>query len=72
LFAYLDTTGGAIGASLIFTVVFGLYLWLCWSIAKYAERKGENPALFFALGVLVSPIISFVAAVLVRDPREGA
>jgi hypothetical protein len=58
-----------IGA-VLFLSIFLLYFAACWWIAKYAERKGQNLALFFLLGVLVSPIISLIAALLVRDPRD--
>jgi ABC-type multidrug transport system permease subunit len=71
--AYLDTSsGGSIGGLLVLALFFGLYLALCWSIAKYAERKGQNLALFFVLGLLVSPIVSFISALLINDPRQGA
>jgi hypothetical protein len=64
-------SGGAAGGLLLLFLLFGLYFWLCWSIARYAERKGQNPALFFTLGVLVSPIVSGITALLIRDPRDG-
>ena len=67
-----DSGGGLVIGLLALLLLFALYFWICWAIAKYAERKGQNFALFFLLGLLVSPIVSFIVALVVRDPRDGS
>jgi hypothetical protein len=59
-----------VGGVLALFLFFGLYLGACWATAKYAERKGQNFAVFFLLGVLISPIVAWIAAMIIRDPRR--
>jgi hypothetical protein len=71
--AYLDTSSGP-GAGTIVGVglfIFVIYFLICWWIARYAERKGQSFIAFLLLGVLVSPIISLIVA-LVIDERAPA
>jgi hypothetical protein len=50
-----------------------LYVVLCWGIARHAQRKGQSFALFFGLGLMVSPLISLIVALFIdeRAPADG-
>jgi hypothetical protein len=68
--AYLDSgdSGGSIGP---LEVVIIALVWIVPAvlIAKYAERKGHSFVGFLLIGLLVSWIISGIAAVVVEDRR---
>jgi hypothetical protein len=69
--AYLDPgdSGGGIGP--LEVVVIAL-VWIVPAvlIAKYAERKGHSFVGFLLIGLLVSWVISAIAAVVVDDRRK--
>jgi hypothetical protein len=50
-----------------------LYTVLCWAIARHAQHKGQSFALFFGLGMMVSPLISLIVALFIdeRAPADG-
>ena len=65
MLAYLDPGAGTfVGVAL---VGFALYFAICWWIARYAEGKGQSFIGFLLLGVLVSPIISLIVALVIDD-----
>lgn len=71
MLAYLDP-GDDEGLSglAVFLIVFAIVtVWLGASffVAKYAERKGQSFLGFALLGILVSPLISLIAAIIVGD-----
>ena len=53
-------------------LVIIIFVWIAptVAIAKYAESKGQSFALFLLLGLLVSWVVSLIAALLVTD-RSG-
>jgi uncharacterized membrane protein YedE/YeeE len=73
--AYLDPASGPSAATIVGVglVIFVIYFAICWWIARYAERKGQSFIGFLLLGVLVSPIISLIVALVIDDraPRPG-
>lgn len=48
--------------------VFALYVWIVGHIALHAQRKGQSYVVFFAIGFLVSPLLSGLIVLLLRDP----
>jgi Short C-terminal domain len=67
--AYLDidsgpSAGAIVGVVLVISVI---YFAICWWIARYAESKGQSFLGFLLLGVLVSPIISLIVALVIDD-----
>jgi hypothetical protein len=68
--AYLDPGGAGGGLGLLELVII-ILIWIAPSvlIAKYAERKGHSFAGFLLLGLLISWVVSGIAAMLVADRR---
>jgi Short C-terminal domain len=70
LLAYLDPngSGGGLGA---LEVVIIILVWIAPSvlIARYAQRKGHSFVGFLLLGLLISWVVSGIAALLVSDRR---
>jgi hypothetical protein len=62
-YLYIDW-GTMIGVGL---VLFIPYLLASWAIARYAARKGQSFAGFLLLGLLISPIISLIVALVIED-----
>ena len=54
---------------LVLISAFTVWLWFSFVVARYAERNGQSFLAFVLLGLLVSPFIALIAAVLVGERR---
>jgi ABC-type sulfate transport system permease subunit len=61
----------SLAAALAVLLLCVLYVALCWAIARHASNKGQSFALFFTLGLIVSPLISLIVALFI-DERAPA
>jgi hypothetical protein len=70
ILAYLDPndSGGGLGA---LEPVIIILIWIVPAvlIARYAQRKGHSFAVFLLIGLLISWVVSGIAALLVSDRR---
>ncbi len=68
--AYLDPNSGGPDAGTIVAVGlvgFVIYFLICWWIARHAESKGHSFIGFLLLGLLISPIISLIVALVIDE-----
>jgi hypothetical protein len=52
----------------LFVVIIASYVFFIWVARKIAINKGLDPTLYFALALLLTPLIGIVAA-LVAKPK---
>ena len=55
------------GLTLFFVAAAGFYLFAVWLFADYAESRGYSFLLFFLLGLVISPLVSGLAALVAPD-----
>jgi hypothetical protein len=60
---------GAGEIALAFALI-GLYVWVCTLVATYADRRGRSYLVFLMVGLLTSPLVALVAAVVLGEPPE--
>ena len=58
--------------NVIFVAFAGFYLFAVWVFADYAESRGYGFLLFFLLGLVVSPLVSGLAALVAPDRSTQA
>ena len=77
LIAYIDPgSDDGLGLPVFLGVFVAVALWITLSffVARYAEGKGQSFAGFLLLGILISPVLAAVGALLVGDrqsPGQG-
>jgi putative oligomerization/nucleic acid binding protein len=67
--AYLDPGSGSVLGPLEVVIVILAWIAPAVLVAKYAESKGQSFAAFLLIGLLVSWVVSAVAALVVTDRR---
>lgn len=71
MLGYIDPgTGSQIGAAVFAVIAIVVYVVPVVLIARWAARKGSTFGGFVVLGLLTSPIISFIVALVIEDKRE--
>jgi ABC-type transport system involved in cytochrome bd biosynthesis fused ATPase/permease subunit len=65
--AYLDSDTAAIPITIVLLVVAAIWIVLSFLVAKFAERKGQNFLGFLLLGLVVSPVIALIAALVIGE-----
>jgi hypothetical protein len=53
--------------TLFFVACVGFYLFATWLFADYAESRGYSFLLFFLVGLIASPLVSGLAALVAPD-----
>ncbi len=61
---------GLVGTILILVPV-AIYFWLCALIGNGAKLRGRSKAGYFWLAFLLSPLIGFLAVMLLGPPKEA-
>ncbi|MEJ7715023.1 MAG: SHOCT domain-containing protein [Thermoleophilaceae bacterium] len=71
MLGYLDPDQGSqILAFVTGGIGLAIYVVLAVLIARWAGRKGSSFGGFLALGLIISPIVSFIAALVIDDKRQ--
>ena len=70
LLLFDEGTKGIILVMLLYCIVIGLYIWLCYEVGKYAERRGRSYWLFFFISLILNPIIGYIIAALIGESDE--
>jgi len=55
-----------------FFIIFGVWLFLCFIIAKAAEERGKAFVEYFALSFFLSPLVGLVAVALIKENKVAS
>ena len=66
----LSINGKSILLLLLYFLFIGVYLWLCYEVAKYAERRGHGFWLFFFISLFLNPVVGYMIAAVVVESDD--